>query len=264
MKKILFLLAFCLLGCATKEDLSRLEFRVYNLEAQVQQLRENQENTSLQLKKLDEKINRLSSYSEGELNTLKETLSSLKADQQEKADALQKLVLKLGTIERNLSELEKSLKELKEAKASPPPFPRTEQPPLSTDPAELYRLALESFRQEDFQRAQQLFSQFLSQFPNHELAPNAQFWIGECFYKQGDYERAILEYEKLLNRYPKSTKVPCCAFKTGAFFSRFRREKDWRVPFTKVDKRISYLSRSGVGPSKTAFRSKTLIPIQSP
>jgi tol-pal system protein YbgF len=237
MKKILFLLAFCLLGCATKEDLSRLEFRVYNLEAQVQQLKKNQENTSLQLKKLDEKINRLSSYSEGELNTLRETLSSLKADQQEKADALQKLVLKLGTIERNLSELEKSLKELKEAKASPPPFPRTEQPPLSTDPAELYRLALESFRQENFQRAQQLFSQFLSQFPNHELAPNAQFWIGECFYKQGDYERAILEYEKLLNRYPKSTKVPAALLKQGLSFLALGEKKTGEYLLQKLIKK---------------------------
>jgi tol-pal system protein YbgF len=236
MKKISFLLAFCLLGCATKEDLSRVEFRVYNLEAQVQQLKENQENTSLQLKKLDEKINRLSSYSEGELNTLRETLSSLKADQQEKADALQKLVLKLGTIERNLSELEKSLKELKEAKASPPPFPRTEQPPLSTDPAELYRLALESFRQEDFQKAQQLFSQFLSQFPNHELAPNAQFWIGECFYKQGDYERAILEYEKLLNRYPKSTKVPAALLKQGLSFLALGEKKTGEYLLQKLIK----------------------------
>jgi len=222
MKKIWFFFAFCFLGCATKEDLSKLEFRIYNLEAQIRQLRENQENTSSQLKKFDEKLNRISSYNEGELNALKEALSSLKADQQEKAEVLQKLVLKLGTIERNLNEVEKSIKDLKEAKTapppSPPPPPRTEQPPLPTDPTELYRLALETFRQEDFQKAQQLFSQFLSQFPNHELASNAQFWIGECFYKQGDYERAILEYEKVLNRYPKSPKVPAALLKQGLSF----------------------------------------------
>ena len=211
---------FCFLGCATKEDLSKLEFRIYNLEAQIRQLRENQDSTSSQLKKLDEKLNRISSYNEGELNALKETLSSLKADQQEKAEVLQKLVLKLGTIERNLNEVEKSIKELKEAKTAPPspPSPQIEQPSLPTDPTELYRLALENFRQEDFKKAQQLFSQFLSQFPNHELASNAQFWIGECFYKQGDYERAILEYEKVLNRYPKSPKVPAALLKQGLSF----------------------------------------------
>ena len=258
MKKIWFFLMFCFLGCATKEDLSKLEFRIYNLEAQIRQLRENQDSTSSQLKKLDEKLNRISSYNEGELNALKEALSSLKADQQEKAEVLQKLVLKLGTIERNLNEVEKSLKELKETKTVPPspPSPQIEHPSLPTDPTELYRLALENFRQEDFKKAQQLFSQFLSQFPNHELASNAQFWIGECFYKQGDYERAILEYEKVLNRYPKSPKVPAALLKQGLSFLALGEEMTGQYLLQKLIKEYPTSPEAELARQKLPSRKK--------
>ncbi len=56
---------------------------------------------------------------------------------------------------------------------------------------------------------------FLVQFPQHELAGNAQYWLGEVDYSQKKYELAISEFDKVIKNYPKSEKVPAALLKTA-------------------------------------------------
>ena len=53
------------------------------------------------------------------------------------------------------------------------------------------------------------------QFPKHELAGNAQYWLGEAVYGQQKYDLAITEFEKVLKNYSKSIKVPAALLKIG-------------------------------------------------
>ena len=46
------------------------------------------------------------------------------------------------------------------------------------------------------------------QHPDHSLADNAMYWLGECHYSSGQYAKAVTVFKKLVKAYPKAEKVP--------------------------------------------------------
>jgi tol-pal system protein YbgF len=62
------------------------------------------------------------------------------------------------------------------------------------------------------------FRDFLRRSPASDLADNAQYWIGECFYAQRDYDPAVQEFLKVQENYPRGDKVPAALLKTGFSF----------------------------------------------
>jgi tol-pal system protein YbgF len=59
------------------------------------------------------------------------------------------------------------------------------------------------------------FREYLRRNPKSELADNAQYWVGECFYAQRDFNQAISEFLKVVEQYPRGDKVPAALLKTG-------------------------------------------------
>lgn len=51
-------------------------------------------------------------------------------------------------------------------------------------------------------RAVELFKWLLEHHPNHPKAPEAQYYLGECYEKMGKYEEALLAYKKTVSLYP--------------------------------------------------------------
>ena len=82
----------------------------------------------------------------------------------------------------------------------------------------LYRTAKLAFDQGDSGAARKNFEELIQRFPNSERADNAQFWIGEIYYREKWYEKAILEYQKVIEKYPKGNKVPASLLKQGFAF----------------------------------------------
>lgn len=83
---------------------------------------------------------------------------------------------------------------------------------------EIYRMAKQAFDQGDSDAARKKFQELIEQFPKSERADNAQFWIGEIYYREKWYEKAILEYQKVIENYPKGNKVPASLLKQGLAF----------------------------------------------
>jgi tol-pal system protein YbgF len=88
---------------------------------------------------------------------------------------------------------------------------------LSED--EIYRLAKQAFDQGDSEAARKKFQELIERFPKSERADNAQFWIGEIYYREKWYEKSILEYQKVIENYPEGNKVPASLLKQGFAFS---------------------------------------------
>ena len=80
---------------------------------------------------------------------------------------------------------------------------------------EVYEQHLGRFRRGDMDGALQGFREFLAQYPTSELAPNAQFWLGECYYTKRDFARAIEAYDRVKLINPSSDKVPAALLKKG-------------------------------------------------
>lgn len=80
------------------------------------------------------------------------------------------------------------------------------QPP--TPGNDLYRRALQSYRDGQPDQAIQQFREFVRSNPKSDLADNAQYWIGESYYSKNDYNRAIIELNEVLLKYPQGDQVP--------------------------------------------------------
>lgn len=83
---------------------------------------------------------------------------------------------------------------------------------------EHYRSAKQTFDRADYESARVKFGTFLKKYPKSENADNAQFWIGETYYREKWYEKAILEYQKVIETYPKGNKVQASLLKQGLAF----------------------------------------------
>nr|WP_320193609.1 tol-pal system protein YbgF [uncultured Desulfobacter sp.] len=99
------------------------------------------------------------------------------------------------------------------------PKPDQPAPPVKTrnvDPVKLYKKGLDLLlRERNISTAQALFSDFVKKFPDHKLADNALYWLGECSYTVGDYKEAAKIFKTLVQTYPKGQKVPDALLKTG-------------------------------------------------
>ena len=60
-----------------------------------------------------------------------------------------------------------------------------------------YKDALQMFYDHHYQDAARQFFDLLQINPDHPLADNCQYWIGECYYAQRKYYQAIAEFNKV-------------------------------------------------------------------
>lgn len=63
------------------------------------------------------------------------------------------------------------------------------------------------FQLGDYEKAIETFQNFLSRFPDHELADDAMYSIGDSYYNLGEYDKAIRAYEQMLRQFPESPLV---------------------------------------------------------
>jgi len=84
-----------------------------------------------------------------------------------------------------------------------------------SDPAQLYKEARTLLLAKDLENASDLFATFAKKHPDHALADNAVYWVGECHYTSGHYQEAINVFKGLVKSYPKAEKVPDALLKTG-------------------------------------------------
>jgi tol-pal system protein YbgF len=105
--------------------------------------------------------------------------------------------------------------------ATTPPTPdagaRALPPPASREIAadQVFSAAMATLRAEEYGPAAVEFGELVRRFPEHALAPTAQYWIGEARYRQRDYHEALAEFSKVVTAYPRSSQVPEALLKVG-------------------------------------------------
>jgi tol-pal system protein YbgF len=100
---------------------------------------------------------------------------------------------------------------------SPPPGNQGEP---ETQPQQLYEQAYGALLQKDYGAAEAGFEDFLKRHPNHQLAGNAQYWLGETFYVRGQFRAAAAAFLKGYQTYSRSPKAPECLLKLAMSLSR--------------------------------------------
>ena len=120
---------------------------------------------------------------------------------------------------------------------SPPVAPIT-MGQTGNDPAEaILNMGMESFNQQDYNRANSLFSELLKSYPTSRQAPNALFWQAETNFQQGDYARAALICQDLIQKFPNNPMVPSAMLKQALSFRKLGKLQAAKILLQDVEKR---------------------------
>jgi len=74
--------------------------------------------------------------------------------------------------------------------------------------ARTYEAAQAQRRLGNYQGAIVAFQNFIKQYPKSNLAPRAQYWIGDSYFNLRDFKLAIANQQTLIKSYPDSSTVP--------------------------------------------------------
>ncbi|MGQ9708113.1 MAG: tol-pal system protein YbgF [bacterium] len=88
----------------------------------------------------------------------------------------------------------------------------------SIDADRIYNTAYLDFTRGDYQMAIVGFRRFIQLFPSSEMADNAQYWVGECFYSLNQLDSAEMEFKLVINQYPEGNKLPAAIYKLGLIY----------------------------------------------
>jgi tol-pal system protein YbgF len=94
--------------------------------------------------------------------------------------------------------------------AASPPNTAARTPTRDEQARELkaYDAASNLFRRNDFAGAIDSFKKFLGDYPQSQLASNAQYWIGISYANLKDYRNALAAQEQVVVKHPQSPKAP--------------------------------------------------------
>lgn len=101
-------------------------------------------------------------------------------------------------------------------------------------PGKLFRLAYRYFMEQEYDVAIGGFQKFLADFPQHQLAGAAQYWVAESFLRLGEFETARQEFDRLLKTYPRDDKVPDAYYGIGVALQKLGKPDEAKTRFQYV------------------------------
>jgi len=120
----------------------------------------------------------------------------------------------------------------------------------SSTPSDLYNQAYKDYMAGHYDPAIEGFYSYLRQMPTGNLAPNALYWIGECYYSKGDYTQSVTVFESVTIDYPKSDKVAGSMLKMGYGYEKLGNNDMAKLYFKKVAEQFPYSQEASLAKVK--------------
>lgn len=151
-----------------------------------------------------------------------------------------------GASQQRLIELRSQMEERQQQTAPSPvaPIPGdTTKPagappqPAGPGPATLYRLSFDQMSRGSHSTARSGFQDLLNQYPTSDLAPDAQYYIGETLQAEGNTTAADSVFSVVVSKYPNAPRAATALYKHGLFLQKAKRASEARQAFqTVIDK----------------------------
>lgn len=193
---------FSVTGCATKKDVRTLQQDLLRMQAQ-------QDSTLQLLQRQNRQL----------LDTLRTAMSITQDVRGQTSHRFQQLEQTLDQTQDLVAQVMQSMQGL---------LTRLEsvggQPPVAAGPTgvsgggnaqEYYDLGLEKMADGAYGTARRAFEQLLREFRTSELAPAAQYQIGETYAAEGEHETAVAELEKVAAEWPAVKEAPQALYRAG-------------------------------------------------
>ena len=287
---VLLGLLFWLSGCASQKELSLLQRQIWANHSQLeknqtevvqleksmsdrfgelnkrfeedrQPLRRNQAAVGAQLDRIELEV--------GRLNGQLEEVAAMNGRQDERLSQFQeRQMTTISEMRKSVDDLERrlslvasylGLQELavSSTKTTSPGQQSTaqEKAPVQKAPSaaeDLYGNAFKLFRAGKFNDARTGFTTYLEKYSKTDLADNAQFWLGECYYAEKKYREAISAYQKTIKKYPRSDKVSSAMLKQGMAFLELGEKTAGKILLKKVVKGYPDSNQAKIAQAKLA------------
>ena len=220
--RLLALLLLMPLGaCATKRD-------VRDLQAEMRSLAMRQDSAVLALQATNRSLR-------DSLSVLSEFLFEMRGETNNQMIGVQDQLLRIGELvgqsQRSVAGLRDQFEQQRRQQlAAPPPVARPDSTAddesvvpgtggrACSNADEMYNAANTQFNRGSYSVARGAFQQFLSQCPNHALAPSAHIRLGEILAQENRLEEAAIEYLKVRERFPNAAEVPDALYRAGAAY----------------------------------------------
>jgi TolA-binding protein len=196
----------------------------------LQAIQNDSRRTADQIATLQESLSSALSRSLTPVNNLNARVESMGEDTRALRDALADLSARLERMDAKITDLKNQMQIMQNPPAAPgalgapgsttaPGAPgqtgNTAAPPMGMSAEKTYTDARRDQQTGNIDLAYQEYQQYLTYFPNTELAANAQYYLGEIDYNRGNYKGAVQAFDAVLERYPSNPKTADARYMKG-------------------------------------------------
>lgn len=158
--------------------------------------------------RMEERMGRLDSALKDRAVDLAQLIDELKQDMMKLRGQIEVLRNQVETMERRQKDLyvdlDTRLRRLDQAFQEKVVSPERE----AQKEKEAYEAALNQFKIGNYQASVAALQTFVVTYPNSQLVPAAQYWIGNAYYATRDYRMAIATQQKVTASWPDNPKAP--------------------------------------------------------
>ena len=159
-------------------------------------------------------------------------------------ESITDLSSRMGKLQNQITDIKSAIQVI----ATPPAPPATptvapnaanpNAPPAGVSAETLYNGAMRDKTAGNSDLAIEQFQNYLKWFGNTDLAPNAQYYIGEIKYLRGDLDGALMAFDTLLEKYPDNPKTSDAMLQKGRALVKAGFKAEARQEFTSLIKKF--------------------------
>jgi len=155
-------------------------------------------------------------------------------------EAVADLSARMGKLQNQIADINSAIKVLATPPAPPPSANPAAAggPPAGVSAETLYNGAMRDKSAGNSDLAIEGFQNYLKWFGNMDLAPNAQYYIGEIKYLRGDLDGALMAFDTLLEKYPDNPKTSDAMLQKGRALVKAGFKAEARQEFTSLIKKF--------------------------
>jgi len=109
-------------------------------------------------------------------------------------------------------------------------------PDNSSSPDEQYQASYKLLKEKKLALAAKGFQSFLKTNPDHQLAGNAYYWLGEIKTMDKQYDQAAVEYMRGYKKNPKGNRAPDNLLKLAISLSKINKRREACISLFKLQK----------------------------
>ena len=208
-------------GCATKGDIRTLQDAIEQQAARQDELLGELREVAVQIQALQDTL-------EIQSGMVVDTRGGIARELRDIQDQLSRLMALTGQIQRDVTLLSNRIdaqqdRLIASARPGGPDSTGVLTPQVGgADPAAAgatYEAAMAQLNRGSLATARRAFESFLADYPDHRLAPSAQFYLGDVFEQENRLDEAIEVFLRIPELYPTDDRVPQALYRTGAIYA---------------------------------------------